>query len=538
MPEETKDKKERKLEDRKSELSDKIIKWLRNPYNSILFAILLFAVAIRLFYFFQFSEQPIWWDEAEYMLKAKSIALNFPASWHDYWSPRKPILLAWIFVPFFKIGLSEAVMRFVLVLLSIAGVYATYLVSKEFFDKKVALIATALMSFFWVHLFFSIRFLVEMPATPFFLLSLYFFSKGYIKKEGSKYIWLFGVFFALGFLIRVSYGIFLLPFLIYLLLEDKLKIILNKDLWIAAFLGFLVVLPFFIWLFQAFPQDPIGKFIGAKYGRFSFGVEHGSMGWPGVPLYFADLAYVMKIPFLVLMIIGFIIVFADLFLGLDLIFKKEYKQLRVKILILTWILFALVVFGLTRSYVEQRDNLPIAVFFFSFVGVALTKLQEFIRKYNKIIAIIAVLALIILGAIPQIKDGYDLTKYKSTSYLPVKEAALWIKDNSNKDDSVYTMSTVQNMYYSERRTFSFSGMNKSEFITLILRDKPRYLVNSIFEPYWLNPTFDVNQWLSTHQDFVRPVNAWFADAEKQQPVLVIYEFNWNNYQLLNESIQE
>jgi 4-amino-4-deoxy-L-arabinose transferase-like glycosyltransferase len=487
--------------------------------------ILLLALGIRIFYFWITKNQTLWWDEAEYMLKSKMMA--YQASWHDYWSPRKPILLAWLFVPFFKLNISEVVMRFVLALLSFLGVYSTYLVAKEFFDRKIGLIASFLMSVFWVHLFFTGRFLVEMPATPFFLLSLYFFSKGYIKNEGSKYTWLSGIFFALGFLMRVSYGIFILPFFAYLLLEDKLKFVLKKDLWIAALLAFIVVLPFFAWLFNVFPTDPLGQFIGAKYGRFSFGQEHGAMGWAGVPQYFGDLVNIMKLPLFILMLAGFLILFIDLFLGFDLILKKEYKPLRIKIFILSWLIIALVVFGLTRSYVEQRDTLPIAVFFFSLVGVALVKLQEYIAKYNKILGFIAVIILLIIGAIPQLTYGYSLTQSKLPSYAPVKEAALWIKQNSKPSDLVYSMSSVQNLYYSERNTYSFSGQTREEFDKAIKKDKPKYIVLSIFEPYWLNQKFDFNDWLKDNPDFIRPVNAWFEDAERQKAVLIIYETNWN-----------
>lgn len=519
--------KEGKLQIRKGIILEKVKIWFKDPYTIALFSLLLFALAIRLFYFFKFNQQPIWWDEAEYMLKAKRIGFGFPSSWNNYWGPRKPILLAWMFVPFFKLGMSEVVMRFVLVLFSFLGVYSTYLVAREFFDKKVALITTALMSVFWVHLFFTARFLVEMPASPFFLLSLYFFSRGYIKKQGSKYIWLFGVFFAIGFLIRVSYGIFIIPILLYLLLEDKLKFVLKKDLWISAFFAFLVVLPFFIYLFNAYPEDPLGKFIGAKYGRFSFGVEHGSMGWSGVPLYFKDLVNVMKLPFFILMVVGFVIFILDLLVGFDLLLKKEHQNLRVKVLALIWIIAALITFGLTRGYVEQRDNIPIAVFLFSFVGIALLKLHEYAAKYNKILANLLVIGLIVIGSIPQITYGYALTKDKSTSYLPVKEAALWIKQNSNKDDMVYTMSSVQNMYYSERNTGSFSGMTQEDFEGNITLKKPRYLILSIFEPYWLNQKFDFNIWIQNNSNWIRIAREpWFADAQKQQPILIIYEIDW------------
>ncbi|MFH1249398.1 MAG: glycosyltransferase family 39 protein [archaeon] len=539
---------------RKTKLADKISLWFKDPYNKALFGVFFIAIALRLFYFFITKTQPLWWDEAEYMMKSKRIAFDL-LSWQDYWGPRKPILLAWVFVPFFKLGISEVVMRFTLALMSILGVYSSYLVAKEFFDKKVALIATAIMSVFWVGLFFTGRFLVEMPATPFFMFALYFFSKGYIKKESPKYVWLFGIFFTIGFLMRVSYGIFLIPIVVYLLLEDNLKIILKKDLWIAVILGFIVALPFFIYLFNTFPDDPLGRFIGAKYGRFSFGQEHGSMGWPGVPLYFKELPNVMGAyipptasygnieyyfasPFFLLMVAGFAIFFMDLLLGLDLLFKKEYTGLRVKIMIIIWILIAMVAFGLTRSYVEQRDTLPIAIFFFSFAAMAIIRIQDYIGKFNKTLGVLFVIGVIVLGAIPQLTYAYALTISKVDSYGPVKDAALWIKQNSQPRDIVFTMSSPQNQYYSDRETYSFSGMGLEEFEGNFTTRKPKYLILSAFEPYWLNQKFDFNQWIQNNSNRMSiPVEPWYSDpATKQQPVLIIYQINWDNNNTLNNSL--
>lgn len=200
----------------------------------------------------------------------------------------------------------------------------------------------------------------------------------------------------------------------------------------------------------------------------------------------------------------------------------------------------LLLFGMTRQYVEQRDTLPLAVFFFSFVGVAILKVQEYVARYNKIIANIAVILLIVIGAIPQLTYGYDLTKDKATSYLPVKEAALWIKQNSLPDEKVFTMSSVQNFYYSERDTDSFSGTTQEQFEGRLVKERPRYLILSIFEPYWLNQQFDFNIWIQNNSNLLKPVNAWFQDAERKQPILIIYEFNWSNYKegMFNISAKE
>ena len=53
-----------------SDLRNKIEMFLRNKYNLMFFGIILIAFIIRLYYFIYTYNQPLWWDEAEYMSMA------------------------------------------------------------------------------------------------------------------------------------------------------------------------------------------------------------------------------------------------------------------------------------------------------------------------------------------------------------------------------------------------------------------------------------------------------------------------------------
>jgi len=46
---------------------------------------------------------------------------------------------------------------------------------------------------------------------------------------------------------------------------------------------------------------------------------------------------------------------------------------------------------------------------------------------------------------------------------------------------------------------------------------------SVFEPY---PEL-TGTWLDTHQSMLKPVQAYFSDAEKKQPIVVLYELVYN-----------
>lgn len=510
-----------KSAERKEAIKRRIIAWFKNPYNLALFAILVFAFAVRFFYFRFVGMQPLWMDEAEYMVQAKKWAFGF--NWYWQWPVRKPVLMSFLFSMFYKIGFNELSLRFLMLVFSIFGVYLTYKVATDFFNKKTGLIAAFLSSAWWVDIFFSLRFLTEIPSAVFLLASLHFFYLGYIKKQGAKFMWLFSIFFALGFLTRVATGVMIVPFVIYILLEEKWRFILNKNLWISLLFMLLVITPFFIWLFINYPQDPLGHFIGWKYGRFLV-AEHGSMGFKGIPAYIKDIPNVLQTTFFILFIFGLILILIDIFLGFDLIFKKDYLNIRFYLFALLWILFPLLQYGFSRGYVEQRDAITYSVFMFSFIGIAITKIYDFVKKYNKVFAVIVFTGLLVLGIYPQLNYGYELIKYKKDSYAPLRDAGLWIKQQANSpDDTIISVALPQVSYYSE---LSASGIPEKEedMIKVLLDNNAKYFVDSTFEPYWLVPQWSL-MWGQQHPEFATAKWWWLDNPEKPSAFVIVYEIN-------------
>ena len=123
------------MEDKKDLIKnrkEKIVQWIKNPYNAILLLIIVLAIIVRLYYFNLTKTQPLWWDEAEYMAMAKAWAFNM-----DYnFLPVRPILLSLITALFLKIANTEFLTRFFLFIFSIASVPATYYLGKEIYHKK------------------------------------------------------------------------------------------------------------------------------------------------------------------------------------------------------------------------------------------------------------------------------------------------------------------------------------------------------------------------------------------------------------------
>ncbi|HUS50290.1 MAG TPA: hypothetical protein VMZ91_08990, partial [Candidatus Paceibacterota bacterium] len=141
---------------------DKIKNWLKNPYNLVLIGVLVFALIIRLYYFSLTMNQPLWWDEAEYMSLAKGFAgiinSNYVFALNRF--PGFPLVASL----FYMVGITnEVVLRFFLAFIpSLIVLFLLYFVIKEMYpDKKIAIISVAILSVLWEHVFYSNRFHTE-----------------------------------------------------------------------------------------------------------------------------------------------------------------------------------------------------------------------------------------------------------------------------------------------------------------------------------------------------------------------------------------
>src|SRR3989344_6406427 len=241
---ENKMEEEKKIKDRK----ERVKNWLKNPSNLLLILILTVAFFIRLYYFILTENQPVWWDESDYMAAAKSYAGLGDYKLESIRLPTFPILAS----IFFRIGFTESTIRFIILFIpSILLIYLTYHLIREMYnDKKIALISTLILSVLWEHLFYSNRFHTENFALIFQFLATYILFKGYLKKQDvyfikAKYslIWIIlmsgiAVFFRPGNLIFIP-GMFL-----FIVLTSSSKILTKKGLSIIGVLGVLFIASF------------------------------------------------------------------------------------------------------------------------------------------------------------------------------------------------------------------------------------------------------------------------------------------------------
>lgn len=498
---------------------EKIKSWLKNPYNLALLAILLLYSLTLLYYFNLTKDQPLWYDEAEYMSTAKHWAFDIPYSIHQERPPLFPFLAAILF----KVGFGLLPVKFFLeiipAVLTILFIY--FLINEMYENKKLALITSFIFSVSWIHLFYTMRLMTDTIGFLFGVLIFFCFWKGYINNKGSKYIWLMGFFIALSFLIRLTGILYIIVIILFLLFTEGIKPIKNKHFWIALLVAILTISPYLLWSYSSYGTPFAFK---SGYG----GVQNIPPGWWMLQLLYD---YPEKI-FFVFFIIGFLTVL-PMFLSLDLIIFKKNKRYFGDFFNFLTIIFTLFFFIYFLRSGENRWLIMMSVGIFTFSAKGIILVYDFAnKKLNKKYAIFMLLIILFFGAYYQVIHTDSIIKNKKDTYKEVMEAAKWIKENSDSTEIVVSASEPQNTFYSERKTITHYNLlehkyySPEEFDKIIQKYFPKYYVVSIFEP-------SVPQWTYTYPENksnFNPVKIWFADAEQKQPVLIIYEITYNQSQ--------
>ncbi len=536
------------LEKRKKSFKNFLFGWVNDYYDWVFFLIILTAFIIRIIIYLKTNDQALWWDAADYMAAAKRWA-GVNKNLIDIWYYRRGFLWALIGAFFFKIGLGELSIRFLLVLLSTGIVFVNYFLIKEMFDKKMALLTSLALTFSWIFMFFTGRLLTDLPVTFLFLTSLLFFWNGYVLNKGRKYFILFGIFYALSILMRMQFLIFSLTFLAFAIVKEKWKFFKNKDLWLSVLVFFIFLIPHII-LYSLHFGNP-----ALDLANYYLGVEGVSKtGEVGVELakfsdlflYMNNLPYILEAnnngynnllvfsPIYFLFILGFFLFFTDLFLGFDKIFENSVIQ--KKFFILFFLISTFLFLGYIAPQLEQRYIMSTLPFLFLISIQPLILIGNYLNKnfnWNEKVIIVLLLISLLLLLIPNYKFGLSLVESKKASYYEVKQAGEWIKQNSNPEDIIVGSGLPQLTYYSERSVYPFElayrrdikKTGESELDRFILEKRPKYFVASAYEKE--------EQWTfaypEKHKDVLIPVQAY---PNTQQPLVIVYKFDYNNIKSL------
>ena len=152
---------------RKNKLKNFFLGWAKDNYDKAFIAILALAFILRFIVFLKTMDQTIWWDAADYLATAKRWA-GFNPNLLDMWYYRRGFLWPLIGAVFFKFGLGEIGIRFLITLFSTGVVFVSYLLISKMFNKKIALLTSICLVFSWVLLFFQWQALDKSACNIFF----------------------------------------------------------------------------------------------------------------------------------------------------------------------------------------------------------------------------------------------------------------------------------------------------------------------------------------------------------------------------------
>ncbi|MEK6880150.1 MAG: glycosyltransferase family 39 protein [Nanoarchaeota archaeon] len=498
---------EKEYEERKILIKSKIDSLINDKYKIGLISILILALIIRIYFLIISQNQAHWWDTLAFGSLAKNLVFhlwdstNFIASESVIRPPLFPILWALLI----KINFSEL---WTLILLeftpSVLSVYLIYLIGKELYDKRIGILASFILAVSWVQLFYTTRIMSDIPSFFFILASIYFFIRSY-ENINLKFFFLSIFFLSLAVLTRYFYGMIGIIYLVILITANKHHFLKNKSFWLGGILGLIPLLIFF-----AINLISHGNFLPAAGFYTTSAAEK-----PGFAYYILGfIPHIFKIVFTILFVIGLIIVLLELFLGFDSI--NSIKKLRHHLFVILILFFPLIFFIFFLRAAEDRYLFLSFVSFILIISHGIVFVYDYIRKYSKIVAVVLTIILLLFGAYSNLTFGNSLVIEKKTSFLQMKEAFLWIKDNTSKESIlVGEWIPPYAIYYAERR---FAEGNSTDFDQLL--DKSDYLVVNAFHPQdpWV-----VNYLQNNASSKLAPVKSFFFDENQQQPAVIIYK---------------
>jgi len=488
----------------------KIISWIKKPYNFTLVGILVFAFIIRLYYYFLTKDQAVWWDAAEYMNMARAWAFGL-----EYrFLPVRPILFSLILSLFYRIGNVEFLARIFIFLLSLASIIGTYFFSREIFNKKIGLICTFLMSVFYLHIFHTYRLLVDLPSLTFFIFSGFFFYK-YFKSNSKKALYIGAAIIAIGTLFRITTATFLFSIAIYVVITEKLKFIRKKEYWIAGLIFLLILCPYLIWgyfEFNGFVITLAGAHNAPK-GNYIFN------GLENFKSYLSLFPGMFSWPLLIFFILGLLSMYR-LILCFDILLKENNPELKRDLLLILLFLIPIIITSFSlNNYFEDRYIINTVPVIFMISSVFIIKSYYFIKKKGKFLAIIFLIMFLGFIAFSQLKHADGLIKEKMTSYSEIKQAGLWLKENSNQEDIILSRSSPHIKYYSEREAINIPATKKELETLLESNEDIKFYVVSLFENH--------QEWMYSYpqEEGLPVIQVYFLDSNQQQPSIIIYSVN-------------
>ena len=422
----------------------------------------------------------MWWDEIGWLQAGKIIAGMSPYAFEAAKAPLFPLLGGLIF----WLGGGENLIKIFLVFLPSVGVMiGAYILGQEVFNKKVGLIAMAIVGVMSHHLFYQSRIMADMLANCLELFAIALFIWFYVNKKKPHLLFVPVVIGIFAFLTRYSACIALISIAVYLLLTERLSIFKNKNIWIATGVGTLMLLTFGLINLSIFGNvwpaawhyifSPISgtAAIEAAHGSINASFLYSIFDWlnfGGNLLGGGTVLIKSLIPFFV---IG-LSCFFGMFLGIDKILKKKISKIDKEIVnklkpilvLFLWFIISAYFWIFIFHYVTPRWGMGIApaiivitaygyYVLYNIIKRTLDKVKLKEKSLSKLVATIIILTMLIFSLTLVYQRTDRMIDIKAGSYDYLKPVSLWLQDNVNEDEIIMFPSYIWYQYYTQRNNF-------------------------------------------------------------------------------------
>jgi len=407
-----------------------LLKEIKKNYPILL--ILVISLAVRLIYL---SYNIIWWDSSVYIGMAKYI---FSLGSSGLWEISRPLALPSILGIFWRLGFDPYITGRVLDLLFSTGcVLLTYLIAKQIFDRRTALLSAFVLSFTPTFFNNGNYLLTEISSTFFALLGLYFLFR-------KKYL-LCGLFCGIAFMTRF------LQLFVFIAVFGLLFFLEKKDLLKKIFLvscGFLIPLLPYLTINYILYNNPIFPFLHQIYMT-------ANTGFIWHERYYFYLFNILKDNFLVV------------FLLLSPLYYIKTKDRRKHVLLAIFFIF--LIFYISIAHKEMRFLITLMPYLSIFVSLGLFYAADFFNKrWINCAAVIVLLSAFFIFSLGSYDKGRDDGRYnKFWDYI----------DREDVEGTIWVSSPVFAVHSDKKAVPIYYDVFSSEKITELQNSaKPDYIL--------------------------------------------------------------
>ena len=409
-------------------------------------------------------------DEAIYSGQAATLAGFEEYGEHFSIFRAHPLLVQYfVSILFGNFGISDTIARIVPAIFGIFAVIITYMVGRNLYDRRIAMISALVVTILPYHILISRQVLLDISLSCFYTLTLFFVSQYLSRKEG-YWLYFVGVSAGLTFMSK-EVGIFAL--IVSLLCLFLIKSLNRKNILVIISTFLLTSSPFWIpvliipdardaslsyWNWQT-SRDP-----NQDYDFYFTMITQESLG------------YVLTGLFALSVIYSFV--------------SKNIKKPTVFIP-LVWIAVPLIIFQVLSVKGFAFTVAVVPVFVLMGISFLFSDWMKKVPHYR--IVIIAIIPLIFIFSGPMLHYMFQIPPTNlvgsTGGELYAREAATWIRDNVDQKGVYLTVATrTANliMYYSNNDAIALHANNNPAYKRIdsadlpILNGKINYLVN---EPY-------------------------------------------------------